>query len=222
MSVFTPTYSLSDVELLKRERAFDVFFKLDRLQLRHRCFDGSWTETLQRELFIRDDAVCVLPYDPLTDSLLLIEQFRVGALLDERSPWLFELVAGIVEPGESIADVAHREADEEAGAQLLALEPICRYHVSPGGSQEATHLLCGLINSKGLGGLHGLAHEGEDIRATVMPRTEAFAAVVEGTINNAGTIMALQWLELNHLKLREQWLPLLAADLAARAEQASL
>lgn len=205
MSLFKPTYCQSDVELLQRERAFDGFFKLDRLQLRHRRFDGSWTEPLLRELFIRDDAVCVLPYDPVTDSLLLIEQFRVGALLDERSPWLFELVAGIVEPGESVTDVAHREAEEEAGAQLLALESICHYHVSPGGSQEVIHLFCGLINAEGLGGLHGLAHEGEDIRATVMPRQQAYQALVEGQINNAGTIMALQWLELNYVKLQQQW-----------------
>ncbi|MEH6822828.1 MAG: NUDIX domain-containing protein [Motiliproteus sp.] len=205
MSLLKPIFSRSDIELLQRERAFDGFFKLDRLRLRHRRFEGGWTEPLQRELFIRDDAVAVLPYDPVTDSLLLIEQFRVGALLDERSPWLLELVAGIVEPGESVTDVAYREAEEEAGAQILALESICKYHVSPGGSQEVIHLFCGLINAEGLGGLHGLAHEGEDIRAMVMPRQQAYQALVEGQINNAGTIMALQWLELNHLKLRQQW-----------------
>lgn len=212
--MFKPTFSQSDVELLKRERAFDGFFKLDRLQLRHRRFEGGWTEPLDRELFIRDDAVCVLPYDPITDCVLLIEQFRVGALLDQHSPWLFELVAGIVEPGESIADVAHREAQEEAGAELLALEPICHYHVSPGGSQELIHLFCGLINSEGLGGLHGLAHEGEDIRAAVLPRQQAYQALLDGVINNAGTIMALQWLELNYPKLRQQWTPLLTVLVA--------
>lgn len=217
MSVFKSTFSRSDVELLKRERAFDGFFKLDRLQLRHRRFEGGWTEPLVRELFVRDDAVCVLPYDPITDSVLLIEQFRVGALLDERSPWLFELVAGIIEPGESATDVAHREAEEEAGARLLALEPICRYHPSPGGTQEGIHLFCGLINAQGLGGLHGLAHEGEDIRASVMSRQLAYQALLDGVINNAGTIIALQWLALNHHQLRQQWQPLLAAALAEQA-----
>tara|TARA_R110001583_G_scaffold32763_3_gene111288 strand:- start:225 stop:884 length:660 start_codon:yes stop_codon:yes gene_type:complete len=214
MPVFNPTFRLSDVELLKRERVFDGFFKLDRLQLRHRCFDGSWTEPLQRELFIRGDAVCVLPYDPITDSVLLIEQFRVGAMDDGAGPWLLELIAGIVEPGESVADVAHREADEEAGMQLLALKPICQYHVSPGGSQEKIHLQCALMHSEGLGGFYGLAHEGEDIRALVMPRQQAYQAVLEGSINNAATIMALQWLELNQVQLRAQWQPLLATRLA--------
>ncbi|MFT6914530.1 MAG: ADP-ribose pyrophosphatase [Motiliproteus sp.] len=214
MSVFKSTFSRDDVELLKRERVFDGFFKLDRVHLRHRRFEGGWSEPLVRELFIRDDAVCVLPYDPISDCVLLIEQFRVGALLDERSPWLFELVAGIVEPGESVTDVAHREMEEEAGAKLLALEPICRCHVSPGGSQEAIQLFCGLIQSEGLGGLHGLAHEGEDIRATVMSRQEAHQALLDGVINNAGTIMALQWLALNHRRLREQWQPLLTDQAA--------
>ncbi|MEH6650786.1 MAG: NUDIX domain-containing protein [Motiliproteus sp.] len=203
MSEFSPAFDQTDVELLQRERAFDGFFKLDRLQLRHALFDGGWSEPITRELFVRDDAVCVLPYDPGADAVLLIEQFRVGALDDQRSPWLLELVAGIVEPGETPADVAHREADEEAGAKLLALEPICHYHVSPGGSNETIHLLCGLIDSRGLGGHYGLAHEGEDIRAMVVSREQAYRAVTDGTINNAATIMALQWLQLNHLRLQQ-------------------
>lgn len=203
MSEFSPAFDQSDVELLQRERAFDGFFKLDRLQLRHALFDGGWSELITRELFVRDDAVCVLPYDPGADAVLLIEQFRVGALDDQRSPWLLELVAGIVEPGETPADVAHREAGEEAGAKLLALEPICQYHVSPGGSKELIHLLCGLIDSRGLGGHFGLAHEGEDIRAMVVSREQAYQAVSDGIINNAATIMALQWLQLNYQRLQQ-------------------
>ena len=200
------SFGATDVEVLARSCAFDGFFKLEQLQLRHRLFDGGWSAPLTRELFVRDPAVCVLPYDPERDSVLLIEQFRIGALDDPRSPWLLELVAGIVEPGESVADVAHREADEEAGATLTALEPICQYHASPGGSTESIHLLCGRVDSDGLGGVHGLADEGEDIRALVMPRSQAYAAVVDGVINNAATLIALQWLELNHQRLRRQWL----------------
>ncbi len=205
MLELAPTFTKADVELLQRERVFDGFFQLDRLQLRHKLFDGGWSETIQRELFIRDDAVCVLPYDPVADKVLLIEQFRVGAVDDQRSPWLLELIAGIVEPGETPVDVAHREADEEAGAALLALEPICRYHVSPGGSQECIHLLCAQIDSRGLGGIYGLAHEGEDIRAQVVSRQQAYQAVSDGLINNAATIMALQWLQLHYVRLSQQW-----------------
>ena len=150
MSELTPTFTKTDMELLKRERVYDGFFKLDRLQLRHRLFDGGWSPPFSRELFVRDEVVCILPYDPVADTVLLIEQFRVGALDDDRSPWLMELIAGIVEPGETIEAVVHREADEEAGATLLALEPVCKTIVSPGGSQETAHIFCGRIDSRGL------------------------------------------------------------------------
>lgn len=168
-------------------------------------FDGGWSNPLTRELFIRDDAVCLLPYDPVRDQVLLIEQFRIGALQDARSPWLLELVAGIVEPGETVEQVAQREAQEEAGLAVQRLEPICCYHVSPGGSQEQIHLLCGQIDSYNQGGIFGLADEGEDIRALVVSREAAFAAVTEGRINNAATLIALQWLQLNHQRLKQTW-----------------
>ncbi|WP_421861779.1 ADP-ribose diphosphatase [Motiliproteus sp.] len=200
-----PTFNPDDVQLLQTERLHDGFFKLDRLQLRHRLFEGGWSNTLTRELFIRDDAVCLLPYDPERDQVLLIEQFRIGALQDPSSPWMLELVAGIVEPGESVAQVAQREAEEEAGLQVQRLERICCYHVSPGGSQERIHLLCGQIDSRGQGGLFGLADEGEDIRALVVSREAAFAAVNDGRINNAATLIALQWLQLNYQRLQQLW-----------------
>ncbi|RDE24080.1 ADP-ribose diphosphatase [Motiliproteus coralliicola] len=200
-----PTFSTEDIELLQTERVYDGFFKLDRVQLRHRLFDGGWSDPLTRELFVRDDAVCLLPYDPVRDQVLLIEQFRVGALQDPSSPWLLELVAGIVEPGETVEQVALREAEEEAGLSVQRLEPICCYHVSPGGSQEQIHLLCGQIDSRDQGGIFGLAHEGEDIRALVVSRKEAFAAVTEGRINNAATLIALQWLQMNHQRLQQLW-----------------
>lgn len=205
MSELTPRFSTEDIKLVERERAFDGFFKLDRIKLKHRCFEGGWTDTLQRELFIRDDAVAVLPYDPVADSVLLIEQFRIGTLHDPRSPWSLEPIAGIVEAGESVESVARREASEEAGLELGQLESICNYHVSPGGSQETIHLLCACIDSRNQGGFFGLAEEGEDIRALVVSREQAYQALVEGRINNAAAIIALQWLQLNHSRLQQQW-----------------
>lgn len=182
------------------------FFTLKRLRLRHALFEGGVSAELKRELFVRDDAVCALLYDPVRDAVVLLEQFRVGALHDAASPWLLELIAGIVEPGESVDQVAVREAQEEAGAVLEAIVPICTYHVSPGGSQERIHLLCARVDSEGLGGVHGLSEEGEDIRVLVVPRREAYDGVVCGRINNGPSIMALQWLELNHAALCRRWL----------------
>lgn len=205
MSELSPRFNTEDVELLERERAFDGFFKLDRIKLRHRCFAGGWTDTLHRELFIRDDAVAVLPYDPVADAVLLIEQFRIGTMQDPLGPWSLEPIAGIMEPGETVESVARREADEEAGLEIGQLEAICHYHVSPGGSQEIIHLLCGCIDSRDKGGFFGLAHEGEDIRALVLPRERAYQALQSGRINNAAAIISIQWLQLNHSRLQQQW-----------------
>src|SRR5690606_16546084 len=149
------------------------------------------------------DAVCVLPYDPWQDAVVLIEQVRVGALEKSDNPWMLELVAGLFDDGEEAEQVAHREAEEEAGLKLLSLTPITRYFPSPGGSNEQVYLYCATVDSRGAGGLHGLAEEGEDIRVSVWSRTDAMTAMSEGRIDNAATIIALQWLALHGQALRD-------------------
>ena len=149
----------------------------------------------------RGEAVCVLLYDPKREVVVLTEQFRIGALEDDRSPWLLELVAGMIESGEQPEDVARRESIEEAGCHIDALKPIHSYWVSPGGTNEKVHIFLGLVDSSILSGIHGLEHENEDIRLVKLGIEEAFAAVKAGTINNAATLIALQWLELNRASL---------------------
>ena len=194
-----------DVEILEREACFRGFYRLDRLHLRHRQFSGEMGPQLSRELFVRHDAVCVLPYDPQRDSVVLIEQFRVGALEKSANPWLLELVAGLIEQDEQPEEVAHREASEEAGLSLGALWPITQYYPSPGGSDERVHLYIGRCDSEGVGGVHGLAEEGEDIRVHVWPLEDALDAVKDGRIDNAASIIALQWLALNRAEIRGLW-----------------
>lgn len=194
-----------DVEILEREACFRGFYRLDRLHLRHRQFSGEMGPQLSRELFVRHDAVCVLPYDPQRDSVVLIEQFRVGALEKSANPWLLELVAGLIEQDEQPEQVAHREASEEAGLSLGALWPIAQYYPSPGGSDERVHLFIGRCDSEGVGGVHGLAEEGEDIRVHVWPLEDALDAVKDGRIDNAASIIALQWLALNRAEIRGLW-----------------
>ena len=197
----TPEYSRADVDIVGNKRSFDGFFAIDTLTLRHKRFDGRWTGEFTRELFERGEAVCVLLYDPDKDCVVLAEQFRIGSLADERSPWLLELVAGMVEPGESYEDVAARETEEEAGCAFYKLIPICNYWVSPGGTSERVQLYCGLINSEGVGGTHGLEEENEDIRLHTLSFEQAYGAVESGEINNAATIMALQWLKIHQAEL---------------------
>lgn len=195
----------SDVKVEKRETVFQGFFRMDKLWLTHRRFDGREMPTFTRELFIRGDATCVLPYDPERDEVVLLEQFRLGALGRDQSPWLLELVAGMNEDGESPEEVAQREGQEEAGLTFKPLDKICDYLVSPGGSTELIHLYCGRISTESAGGLFGMEHEHEDIRAHVFSADEAIAMIYDGRINNAAAIIALQWLQLNRPRLREGW-----------------
>ena len=194
-----------DVEVVEREACFRGFYQLDRLHLRHRLFAGGMGKLINRELFVRHDAVCVLPYDPQRDCVVLIEQFRVGALDKSVNPWLIELVAGLIDKDEQPEQVARREAVEEAGLELAELWPLTQYYPSPGGSDERVHLYVGRCDSRGAGGVHGLEEEGEDIRVLVWSLDEALAAMDDGRIDNAASIIALQWLALNRDKVRERW-----------------
>ncbi len=204
MATWKPTFTSTDVDITQQEKLWDGFFKINRLHIRHALFEGGEVEVI-RELFRRDDAVCVLLFDPVKDAIVLVEQFRVGALSRADTPWLLELVAGIVEPGETPEDVARREAVEEAGTDISDIVPITRYMPSAGGSDEYIELLCARVDSEGVGGVHGLAHEGEDILVHVLPFAEVCEMVANSTIDNAATIIAVQWLQLNKQKLLQRW-----------------
>ncbi|MGO1750637.1 MAG: NUDIX domain-containing protein [Marinobacter sp.] len=195
-------FKASDVNIEKRETVFQGFFRMDKLWLTHPRFDGRNMPQFTRELFIRGDATCVLPYDPDRDEIVLLEQFRLGALGRNQSPWLLELVAGMNEEGETNEDVAQREGQEEAGLSFSKLEKICEYLVSPGGTTEMIHLYYGRVSTESAGGLYGLEHEHEDIRAHVVSAEEAIAMISDGRINNAAAIIAIQWLQLNRPRLR--------------------
>ena len=145
-----------DVQIAQREVCFRGFYQLDRVHLRHRQFSGEMGPLIRRELFVRHDAVCVLPYDPQRDEVVLIEQFRVGALDKSANPWLLELVAGLIDKDEQPEEVAHREAKEEADLILGPLWPLTCYYPSPGASDERVHLYLGRCDSRGAGGVHGL------------------------------------------------------------------
>jgi ADP-ribose pyrophosphatase len=152
----------------------------------------------------RHDAVCVLPLDITTGHVILVEQFRVGALR-QANPWLLELVAGLIDKDEEPDQVAHREAEEEAGVELGRLHPINRYLPSPGGTNERVFLYVGEVDSRDAGGIHGLDEEGEDIRVHRIALQQAFDWCNDGTINNAATIIALQWVQLNLNWLTKHW-----------------
>jgi len=193
------------VEVIERELCYQGFFSLERLHLRHSLHRGGMSPVLVREILEKGDVVAMLPYDPVTDTVVMIEQFRVGAIAKAPSAWLLEVVAGLMEPGEAPEDVARREAVEEAGLAVRRIEPIARFFATPSKSSELTHLFCGEVDASGAGGVHGLAHEGEDIRVVPMPAEEAFALLETGRIDSAWPMIALMWLRANRERLRRAW-----------------
>ena len=196
-------FSSDDVEVLESEQCYSGFLSIKRLSLKHRLYGGGWSPVLARELMCREPGVGVLLYDPALDKVLLVEQFRVGCLNDADSPWTIELVAGIVDTDESVCEIAVRECKEEANVIVSQLLPICEYYNSPGGSTEKLSVFCAKVSVADHENLpqsqkvFGLVEEGEDIRSIVMSRVEAEQAVCSGLINNAMSIIAIQWLTLN-------------------------
>lgn len=195
-------FSFADCEIKKEQSAYNGFFTINRYSLRHRLFAGGWSGIVERELFERGNAAGVLLYDVALDQVGVIEQFRIGAHRQEGSPWQFEVVAGIVDAGESPEQVAHRETQEEAGLTLQELHPIANYLVSGGGTDEQMALYCGLCDLSAGGGLHGLVGEHEDIKLHCLSYQAACAALDAGKFNNAALTMGLFWLQLHRDRLR--------------------
>lgn len=199
------TFSKDDVEIIAREELYKGFFSLVRYRFRHRLFNGEMSGEISREIFERGHAVVLLPYDPVRDEVVLVEQIRIAAYDSSISPWLLELVAGMIEPGESLEDVARREAREEAGLAVGRCQPIVNYLASPGGTSERLAVMVGEVDTRTAAGIHGLAEENEDIRVHVVSREQSYQWVEEGIIDNAASVIALQWLALHHEKLRNAW-----------------
>lgn len=199
-SEFTP----QDVEIVSKETLFKGFFRMVKYRFKHRLFEGGWSQPIDREMFDRGHAAALLPYDPVTDQVVIVEQIRVGAL-EHAHPWQLEIVAGIIDEGESAEDVVRREAVEEAGINVADLEKVTSYYPSSGGCSEKLDVFVGRVDASTAHGVHGLDYEGEDIRVHVVSREQAYQWVVDGTFENGASIIALQWLELNHQRLRSEW-----------------
>jgi len=191
--------------IIHTETIADGFLPLKRYHLHHSLFDGGTSGELIRERVEGYKAASLLPYDPIRDEVVLIEQFRIGALESPAGAWILEVVGGIIEGDHSPEDVARKEAIEEAGCEVDGLIPICEFMVSPGTSSERIHLFCGRVDASKADGIHGLDDEGEDIRVVVMPAEDAIHGIGSRRINSTASIIALQWLALNREDLRKHW-----------------
>lgn len=194
-------FGREDYRIESKETLFQGFFRITRTVVTHRLFGGGWSAPLKRELFQRGDAVGVLLYDPNNHLIGLLEQFRIGAQRDRFGPWQYEVVAGMIDAGQTASEVALRECHEEAGLAVQELVPICDYLVSAGGTDEKMHLYCGLVDLQDRAGIFGLDTEGEDILLQVWTYDEVMQAQSEGLLNSAAVTIALLWLQLNSQKV---------------------
>lgn len=201
------SFTSEDCRLVSRDTVWQGRFSLDRLVLEHARFGTGELARVERLVFERGDAVGVLPYDPQSDTVVLVEQLRAGAVREGESPWLLELVAGIIEPGESEETVARREADEEAAARLGELVPVAAVYPSPGACSERVQVYCAHLLGAGEGDGYGVESESEDIRVHRLARSDAMAALNAGWVTSSLTVIALQWLALNLDHLRRRWSP---------------
>jgi ADP-ribose pyrophosphatase len=198
-------FGARDVRILADEPVYQGHFQVRKLTVSHRRFAGDWSPPVQREVFHRGDAVGVLPWDPVSDTLVLVEQFRPGALRSAGSPWMLELIAGVVEEGEADEQVIAREAIEEADCEMDLLAPIATYYPSAGACSEQVRLFCGRLVRAGFGQVHGADAEDEDILVHAVPRREALELLALDRVPNGHTLVALQWLQLHGDALLEAW-----------------
>lgn len=210
MSYHPTQYGYEDLQILSQETVYKGHFELQKITFRHKLFSGQMSGNVVRELLLKGEAAALIAYDQTLDNVVLIEQVRIGAYdgKQKKSPWLLELVAGMVDKGnEEPAEVAIREAKEEAGLVVNEVQHALSVWDSPGGQLERLHLYLGLVDSSSVksGDIHGLlAEENEDIRVHVVSREQAYQWVEDGTIDNVIAVIGLQWLQLNYLKFQTE------------------
>jgi ADP-ribose pyrophosphatase len=194
-------------QILERETLFQGYFRVDRYHVRHERFAGGWSRPFTREVFDRNGNVTgVLLFDPVHDKVVMVEQFRAGPLGAGESPWITEVVAGIIDGPETPEEAARRESFEETGCTVQELQKIAGYYSSPGGTSEHITLFAARTTAPAEGGVHGLPNEDEDIRVHVLDATEAIGLLYTGQIRDALTLIALQWFAMHHTELRSRWL----------------
>lgn len=195
-----------DVEILAHRQPYAHFFALEEYDLRHRRFDGAASPVIERAAFISGDAATVLPYDPVRDRVLVVEQLRIGPMArGDSNPWLLEAVAGRIDPFETPEDCARREAEEEAGIALTELIKVAGYYPSPGAKSEFLYSFVALCDLPDLAPRHGgLAAEAEDIRAHVIPFDRLMQAITAPEGANAPLILTAYWLAANRARLRAE------------------
>ena len=195
-----------DVEIAHTQTVSARHLRIDTFGFRHRLFSGEWSAERNYDVLRRGQAVAIVLYDPDRDRVVLVEQFRLPALLADSSPWQLEVAAGLIDTDETPRAVAVRETREETGLALIG-EPVLiqRYLSSTGNSDEAVVLFCGRVDSSAAAGVHGLPEEHENIRVVVKTLAEVEALLDTGAIESGHTLIGLYWLLRHRDRLRQLW-----------------
>jgi ADP-ribose pyrophosphatase len=197
----------ADVEILDQSVPFSGRSTLRLVRFRHRRFDGAWSAPLTWELWQRGRAAAMLPYDPVSDCVVMIDQFRLPAHAAGVAGLMREIPAGLCEPGEDPEATMRREIVEEAGLTTRRMHRIGAFILSPGASDESIVIFAGEVTAPpvGVGGVHGLAAENEDIRVSVVPAAQAIEQALAGALPNSVATIGLLWLAARRQFLRELW-----------------
>lgn len=197
-------FCADQVQDISRSLPYARYFDVEDLTLRHPRFDGGMSPPIDRTVLRSADAVTVLPYDPVLDQVVLVEQFRPAAYVrGDSCPWVLEPVAGRCDGDEPVEDVARREMIEEAGLTLLGLEKVANYYPSPGCLSEYLYTFIGLVDlSHAVSGVHGVANEDEDIQTHILDFDAAMTLVETGEADNGPLLLSLYWLVANRARLR--------------------
>ncbi|AKS45850.1 nudix-type nucleoside diphosphatase, YffH/AdpP family [Octadecabacter temperatus] len=194
----------ADVHLIEARKQYAGFFNVEELDFTFRRFDGSMSEPVNRAVFVGVDAAIVLPYDPVRDRVMLVEQFRPGAYFrGDPNPWTMEPVAGRIDPGEGPEEAAIREAKEEAGINISSLQCVSAAYPSPGSTTEHFYVFIGITDlPDGAEGIAGKLSEAEDIRSQVMDWADFDDALNAGEYRLLPLLVAGHWLARNRETLR--------------------
>nr|BET44791.1 MAG: ADP-ribose diphosphatase [Candidatus Aschnera chinzeii] len=200
-------FKYNDVKIINKNTIYNGFLSFVKYYFTHKLFNGGWSKEICREVVEHNIIGAVLPYDHILDKVILVEQIRIPSLKEKITPWLLEIIAGIKENNETMEELIYREAKEEANITIQRCHYIFNYLSSPGCSNERVYLYIGKIDSKLVnhGYICGSKKEHEDIRVHVIDRKIAYQWIKDGIINNAATIISLQWLQLYYFTFTTIW-----------------